>query len=335
LARATLACSPAGLFEMVSMNKNRRRSFGFAVAAGGLLAACSVDTSDVHFVPDSVLTDGGVANLGGVLNKAGSNGKPVGTAGDADGGEPSGGTTSTGGQNTAGKPAGGAGGMPTGGMPSAGTGGMGAGGGPPVGGYPCMARKSGKLLANFDNVTDPMASWKDASMAVDLGFYTYPPNAMPTIKLGDGTLTVDARGVTQPTGFGLWISPCINAKDAGFTSLRFTLAGSWTKGMAMTMRVAIHTNDTSFADPMFQAGGCVPPMGQNMTFCRPNATEVAVTNAMGPGTVIVLPFTAFKDGNPVRTVDPAQIKAVEWGFIYLNGDSAFNATAIVDDVSLE
>jgi len=198
-----------------------------------------------------------------------------------------------------------------------------------------MARKTGKLLADFDKVTDAAGSWQDSSMAVSLGFYSYPPNAMPTIKVGDGTLTVEARAVTQPTGVGLWISPCVNAKDGGFTSLRFTLAGSWTKGMAMTMRVAIHTNDTSFADPMYQGGACIPPMGQNMTFCRPNATEVAVTKAMGPGTVIVLPFTDFKDGNPVRTVDPTQIKSVEWGFIYLNGDPSFNATVIVDDVSLE
>jgi hypothetical protein len=321
---------------MVSMIKNRRRGLGGALVASGLLAACSVDTGGIHFVDDSVLTDGGVANLGGAVNEAGSSGKPVGTAGRTTGGGASaGGTPGAGGQNTAGKPAGGVGGMPTGGMPNAGMGGMGAGGGPPVGGYPCMARKAGKLLADFDNVRETAGTWQDSSMAVDLGLYTYPPNAMPTIKLGDGTLTVEARGVTQPTGFGLWIFPCINAKDSGYTSLRFTLAGNWSKGTAMVMRVGISTNETTFADPMFQAGSCVPPMGQNMTYCRPNSTEVSVTKAMGPGSVIVVPFTAFKDGNPVRTVDPTQIKGVEWGFVFLNGDPVYNALAIVDDVSLE
>lgn len=324
---------------MASMNKNRRRGFGFAVSALGLLAACSVDTSDVNFVDDDVLSMttgatgdtgsggvpvtagvanvGGVVNVAGVLNKAGSSGK----AG-----------ASTGGSNaTAGAPSGG---MSGGGMPS---GGMGAGGGPPAGGYPCKVVRPGKLIADFNALVNPMESWKDSTGAVDMGFYAYPPEAMPTIKVGDGALTVEARGVNKPSGFGIWFSSCLDAKAAGFVALRFNAKGTWTKGPPMTLKVAIHTNATTFADPAFQSGGCVPPMGENMTWCRPATTEVAILppDAMPAPGPIVVPLTSFRNGNPAAQLDPTQIKAVEWGFIYLNGDAAFNANIVIDDVSFQ
>lgn len=104
--------------------KRHQRGLSFMVAAG-VLAACSVDTSDVHFVPDDVLDStgatssvistgnvgnvgaggdiddtggvantGGVPNVGGVSSKAGS----PGTAGFGTGGvSPSAGASSFGG----------------------------------------------------------------------------------------------------------------------------------------------------------------------------------------------------------------------------------------------
>jgi hypothetical protein len=105
---------------MGSLNKNHRRVLGFIVLSG-VVGACSVDTSDVHFVPDDVLaianggtgaggdTDtGGVANMGGVVNVAGMVNK-AGTTGKAGAGN--GGSSTTGGVASAGSSVGGATGM--------------------------------------------------------------------------------------------------------------------------------------------------------------------------------------------------------------------------------
>jgi hypothetical protein len=90
-------------------NQSKHSGLGIVIMwATGLAGACSVDTSDLHFVPDddfgklSELGDagdgnidtGGVGNIAGVLNKAGSGNK----AGSNSGGVPgTGGTSSTGG----------------------------------------------------------------------------------------------------------------------------------------------------------------------------------------------------------------------------------------------
>lgn len=96
-----------------------RRHWGIGAMLGGaLLAACSVDTSDITFIRDEAFDEGGVGNggvvgnagvlNGGALNKAGSDGKAGSggaatggsklTAGsDAGGSEPVGGTGGAGG----------------------------------------------------------------------------------------------------------------------------------------------------------------------------------------------------------------------------------------------
>ena len=121
---------------MISMKKHRR-GFGFVVA-GSILAACSVDTSDVHFVPDDALDasgdagklgtgntgtgntgaddaggapdTGGSPGTGGTGNKAGTTGKAGATTGT--GGVNTAGTQGTAGANGGNAPFGGMGGMP-------------------------------------------------------------------------------------------------------------------------------------------------------------------------------------------------------------------------------
>lgn len=139
---------------MISMYKHRR-GLGFVVV-GGVLAACSVDTSDVHFVPDDVLASagkitgvgntgtgaddaggapdtGGSSSTGGSGNKAGSSGK----AGQATGGTSStAGSPATGGVTNAGGP------------PVGGSGGM---GGMPIGCPNAVANRNEPLIDNFDD----------------------------------------------------------------------------------------------------------------------------------------------------------------------------------------
>lgn len=136
---------------MSSMNKHRR-GFGFVVA-GSILAACSVDTSDVHFVPDDVLNATGDAGKLGTGN--------TGTGADDAGGADTGGSTGTGGSGnkagTTGKAGAGTGGVNTAG--NTGTAGAPNGGNPPLGGMGGMplncpmavANRNEPLIDNFDD----------------------------------------------------------------------------------------------------------------------------------------------------------------------------------------
>jgi hypothetical protein len=111
---------------MVTMIKRRRLGLGsLLIATGGALVACSVDTSDIHFVDNDVFAQldgeggepgvslggkaniGGVANIAGVLNKGGSSGK----AGASTGGASHGGSSATAGAATGGVSTAGSGGM--------------------------------------------------------------------------------------------------------------------------------------------------------------------------------------------------------------------------------
>jgi hypothetical protein len=121
----------------MSRKKQQQRGLAFVVAASAL-AACSVDTSDIHFVPDDALratagtssvvtgnagagddvdnvgggTTGGQVNVAGVQNKAGTSGKAganTGGVGAVAGASPVGGG--------GGVPSGGGGGVPNGGTP--------------------------------------------------------------------------------------------------------------------------------------------------------------------------------------------------------------------------
>jgi hypothetical protein len=170
------------------MNKARRRGFGLlAVWGSGVLVACSVDTSGLHYLPDSEFHDlanqgeagdgnvdvGGVANIAGVSNKAGSNGKA---------GSSSGGTTSVGGNASSGASSGGslavggAGGTPSGGV----TGGGMPGGGMPNSCTPAVGSSSDPLLDDFNDM-NPML-----------------PTPMNATRMGGWYITNDGKGSMVP-----------------------------------------------------------------------------------------------------------------------------------------
>lgn len=305
-----------------------------AVVAASALSACFVDKSDIEFVDDDRFTDdsgGGVSNNAGVTNQGGSNSE----AGEGSGGSSEGGSKQTGGSKT-----GGSGGSPSGGTnPGAGSppmGGMGGSGGVPPGGYPCpsVVRPMG-LIANFDGLTDPMEPFTDEAMAVTMGFYVYPMgNGAPMIRLGDNKLTIESNMISQPSGVGMWMSACLDAMAAQFSRVTFDLGGTRNDGEPLLLRASLGINETKFADPQFQTGGCVPPQGQNMMYCRPAGREVMVP-LMGAPQSVTLPFSSFADGSPVATIDPKEIVSIEWGFIYLNGEPAYGASITVDNVRFQ
>lgn len=110
-----------------SPHQQGRHLAGLVALGVGVLCACTVDTSEIKWVPDMLLDgegaeagDGGVANIGGVANVGGV----VNIGGIGKGGSPasagSGGAGTGGSKQMGGMPGGGidAGGMPGGGAPS-------------------------------------------------------------------------------------------------------------------------------------------------------------------------------------------------------------------------
>jgi hypothetical protein len=312
---------------MSSKTKLRERAAMFGGAAC-VLAACSVDTSDIRFRPDSEFD---AENIGGVLNQAGTKGK-AGSDTMAEGGE------DTGGSDTGGMPTGGA---PSAGGPSAGAGNIagsngtaGGGGMPPSTGYPCSERvKPEPLIADFSSITMPMQTWLDSTSRITFGLYAFPPNSPPAMTIIDSALVVEAR-VSQPSGAGIWFAPCVDA--SAFTQLQFTVSGTRDATQQLLLRVGVGTNDSKMIDPMNRTGNCKPPAGVNDPgYCRPPVTEVMVQALAPPGQPISVKFADLNNGSPFATLDVnalTQLAYVEWGFIYLNNQPAYDAKLTVDDV---
>jgi hypothetical protein len=121
---------------------------------------------------------------------------------------------------------------------------------------------------------------------------------------------------------------------ASVSRVLFDVSGSRNGGQQLLLRVALGINETKFADPQFRTGGCVPPQGQNMTYCRPAGREVMVPMSQ-MGQSVTVPFSDFMGGSPVSAIDPREIVSIEWGFIYLNGEPAYGATFTVDNVRFQ
>jgi hypothetical protein len=317
----------------MSSSKLRQRAVVFGGSAACVLAACSVDTSDIKFRPDSdfdLENIGGVLGGGGVLNRAGTKGD-AGSDDVPEAGEDGGGSA---GSATAG--------AANGGMPPGGSGNVagmsgtaGAGGMPPVSGYPCTGRvKVDRLIADFTGLNKPTDVWMDSMKLVSFGLYTFPPNDPPALMLGDGALVATAK-VSQPMGMGILFSPCVDASN--YSMLEFSVFGSRSDGQQVLLRVGIGTNDNKMIDPMNRTGTCMPPGGVNDPgYCRPPVTEIMVPIQMGPGQVLAVKFADLRNGSPVPTLDMnqlGQLAFVEWGFIYLNGQPAYDVQVAIDNVA--
>jgi hypothetical protein len=212
----------------------------------------------------------------------------------------------------------------------------GVGGMPPVGGYPCAARvKPDRIIADFSTITKPMETWMDTSKTVTFGLYAFPPNTPPAMTIIDGALVVEAK-VAQPSGAGIWFTPCLDA--SGFTQLEFVVSGTRNDGQLLALRVGVGTNDTKMIDPMNRTGTCMPPGGADPGYCRPPVTEVTVQAPTPPGMALAVKFADLRNGSPVASLDASQLTQlvyVEWGFIYLNGQPAYDVKLTVDNVAFK
>jgi hypothetical protein len=299
---------------MISIYKHRR-GFGFVVVAS-ILAACSVDTSDLHFVPDDVLSnagevtgagnngtgntgaddaggapDNGGSSTGGSSNKAGSTGKA---------GQATGGTTAT-----AGSPA-------TGGVTNAGgppVGGAGGMGGMPIGCPNAVANRNEPLIDNFDD-GDPglpmpplggrVGGWfvvNDGTM----GATQMPPANDPTRPPKPSPPGFDGRGFalfTQGKGFLDWgaglgmtfsnsgaMKACVY--DAAIhTGIRFRATGKIT-GPDPYLHVHVVTTDVADRE---HSGTCDALTEK----CYDNFNFDVLMPGVGLWQEVVVPFTDLK-----------------------------------------
>jgi len=204
---------------MISMNKNRQRCLGLAALAV-LAGACSVDTSDVHFVPDDLLDAASKAGKGSDTGNAGTGNTG---ADDAGGAPDSGGSTSTGGMGGTGNKAGStgkAGAATTGG--TNGTAGAVTGGNGPVGGMGgampmcgAVANRNEPLIDDFEdgNAGLPMpplggraGGWYAVNDGSPAGTQI-PPAMDPTRPPKPGAPGHDGKGFalyTSGKGFKEW-----------------------------------------------------------------------------------------------------------------------------------
>jgi hypothetical protein len=294
---------------MSSMRKHRR-GFGFVVA-GSILAACSVDTSDVHFVPDDVLNATGDAGTGNTGTGA--------TGADDAGGADTGGSTGTGGSGNkagaTGKAGAGSGGVNTAG--NTGTAGATNGGNPPLGGMGGMplncpmavANRNEPLIDNFDDgdpglPMPPLGGRVGGWFVVNDGTTTatqIPPANDPTRPPKPVSPGFDARGYALATngkgflewgaGLGMTFSNGPNMKacvyDASIHSgIRFRAMGSIT-GTDPYLHVHVVTTDVADREHSGMCDALNEKCYDNFNF------DVELTGA-GKWQEVMVPFSELK-----------------------------------------
>jgi hypothetical protein len=298
----------------MSSIKKHRRALGF-VAVGSVLAACSVDTSDLHFVPDEALT-ATAGNLG-----TGDTGSGATGADDAGGAATSGGSPGTGGSgNKAGATGKAGAGTGTGGVNTAGapgTAGFTNGGNQPLGGMGGMplncpgavANRNEPLIDNFDD-GDPglplpplggrVGGWFVVNDGSAFGTQVPPANdptrpPKPVAPGFDGrgyALVTNGKGFMQwGAGLGMTFSNGPNMKacvyDAAIhAGIRFRAMGSIT-GPDPLLHVHVVTTDVADREHSGNCDALNEKCYDNFNF------DVALTGA-GKWQEVIVPFAEVK-----------------------------------------
>lgn len=293
--------------------KKHRRSFGY-VLAGSILAACSVDTSDIHFVPDDALSATGDAGKLGTGNTGNTGADDAGGAPDTGGSPSTGGTGGTGSTGKAGAATG------TGGVNAAGNQGTAGatGGGAPLGGMGGMplncpgavANRNEPLIDNFDDgdpglPMPPLGGRVGGWFVVNdgtTGATQVPPNdpSRPPRPVSPGfdgkgyALATNGKGFLDwGAGLGMTFSngpsmkPC--AYDASVhTGIRFRAVGAIT-GPDPYLHVHIVTTDVADRE---HSGNCDATVEK----CYDNFNYDAILDGAGKWQEFMVPFSDFKQG---------------------------------------
>ncbi len=284
----------------MSIKASRHLGIGLTLAAVGVLAACSDDTTGNN--NPNQPTAGNTSAAG------------QGTGGAAAG------NTSTAGQSTGGQTTGGGG---TGGQATGGGGAGGAGGGDS---NACKGTKpTGNLITDFnDAVADATnAGQFKWTLGAPGGTYSYDAGVFTT----DFTnMAYHVKGkVAGYHGFGLYLLDCTNATGSGATGVSFTIKGNVGPGGMVSLRV--ENNSTTPA----AAGKGTCPAGAMWEVCHPGEFMIPVTDT---ATEITATWDKFVGGVPTMT-DGTEVTGLQWAFVWPDGATeadAYDVEVTVEDV---
>jgi len=278
--------------------RSARASAWLPAALGGLIAglsSCSSDTATLGIADTGVPIDGS-GGWGGATGAAGSS---AGSAGmDA--------------------PGGGAGSRPDA---------SDVGGDASLEPFPCFAVKPlAPTITDFSG-TDPTGRWGDP-ISFGGGVYSYGGSGDAGLDL---TATVDLVAqnfhvtghVTTYSGFGLYFDECADASD--YRGITFKLSGTVAGG---GLRFVPTVNETTPIDPVNMIGSC--SYSNEITKFTECVNPGATITASGKVTVL---WDALSGGRPRATVNPAQLRGLQWVLVWAPGLPSYAVDLTLDDVA--
>jgi hypothetical protein len=129
--------------------------------------------------------------------------------------------------------------------------------------------------------------------------------------------------VTTYSGFGLFFDQCVDASR--FRGISFKLSGTIGGG---GIRFVPTVNETTPIDPINMIGACSYANEQTkFTECVNPGTTITAS-----GTVTVL-WASLTGGKPRATVNPAQLRGLQWVLVWAPGLASYAVDLTLDDVA--
>jgi hypothetical protein len=179
--------------------------------------------------------------------------------------------------------------------------------------------------------TDAMGRWGDP-LSFAGGVYSYGGSndagndagmdLAAAVDMVAHNLHITGR-VTTYSGFGLYFDECADASD--YRGITFKLNGTITGGL---IHFVPTVNETTPIDPINMIGSCsFTNEATKYTECvNPGVTVTA------SGKVTVL-WDALTGGQPRATVNPAQLRGLQWELVWVPGLTPYAVDLTLDDVA--
>lgn len=211
----------------------------------------------------------------------------------------------------------------------------GSGGGGSKNPYPC----SPKVAPDTPEMTKTIAAdGKWGGMGFSGGTFVYGDaagsEAGSDVKMSFENASLNVKGnVGTYTGFGLWIGPaptqtvaCIDASK--YEGVSFKVVDN--SGTTTSLQVSIQAHADAPVDTQNKRGACVylSETSKYSDCVYPSASAMVPAS----GGVVEVPFTDFKNGKPVATVDPSEIDGLQFQFPWADGMAAYDVDITITDL---